>query len=55
VLDLVDSLPGCRAFDAGSLSNARGLEAVAAPLLTVNLRHTGEATLRISGAGERRS
>jgi hypothetical protein len=55
VFDLVDSLPGCRAFDAGSLSNARGLEAVAAPLLTVNLRHTGEATLRISGAGERRS
>jgi NADPH-dependent F420 reductase len=55
VLGLVDEIPGLRAFDAGSLQNARGLEAVAAPLLTINLRHKGEATLRISGAGERRS
>ena len=54
ILDLVDQIPGLRAFDAGSLRNARGIEAVAAPLLTINLRHTGEATLRISGAGERR-
>ena len=41
VLDLIDSIPGLRAFDAGSLENARGIEAVAAPLLTVNLRHHG--------------
>jgi len=54
VLDLVDQIPGLRAFDAGSLRNARGIEAVAAPLLTINLRHKGEASLRISGAGERR-
>jgi NADPH-dependent F420 reductase len=54
ILDLVDQIPGLRAFDAGSLRNARGIEAVAAPLLTINLRHKGEATLRISGAGERR-
>jgi NADPH-dependent F420 reductase len=54
VLDLVDQIPGLRAFDAGSLRNARGIEAVAAPLLTINLRHKGEVTLRISGAGERR-
>jgi NADPH-dependent F420 reductase len=54
VLDLVDEIPGLRGFDAGSLVNARGVEAVAAPLLTVNLRHKGEATLRIDGAGERR-
>ena len=54
VLDLIDSIPGLRAFDAGSLQNARGIEAVAAPLLTINLRHQGEATLRITGAGDRR-
>jgi NADPH-dependent F420 reductase len=54
VLDLVDEIPGLRGFDAGSLVNARGVEAVAAPLLTINLRHKGEATLRIDGAGERR-
>ena len=54
VLDLIDAVPGLRAFDAGSLANARGIEAVAAPLLTINLRHKGEATLRIDGAGERR-
>jgi 8-hydroxy-5-deazaflavin:NADPH oxidoreductase len=54
VLDLIDSVPGLRAFDAGSLANAHGIEAVAAPLLTINLRHKGEATLRITGAGERR-
>jgi NADPH-dependent F420 reductase len=55
VLDLVDEVPGLRGFDAGSLVNARGVEAVAAPLLTINLRHRGEATLRIDGAGERRA
>jgi 8-hydroxy-5-deazaflavin:NADPH oxidoreductase len=54
VLDLIDGIPGLRAFDAGSLANAHGIEAVAAPLLTINLRHKGEATLRITGAGERR-
>jgi NADPH-dependent F420 reductase len=54
VLDLIDGIPGLRAFDAGSLANARGIEAVAAPLLTINLRHKGEATLRIECAGERR-
>jgi NADPH-dependent F420 reductase len=54
VLDLIDSIPGLRAFDAGSLANAHGIEAIAAPLLTINLRHKGEATLHIAGAGERR-
>jgi len=54
VLDLIDEIPGLRAFDAGSLENARGIEAIAAPLLTINLRHKGEATLHIGGAGERR-
>lgn len=54
VLDLVDGIPALRAFDAGSLHNARGIEGIAAALLTVNLRHRGEATLRIAGVGERK-
>lgn len=54
VADLIDAIPGLRALDAGSLANAMGIEAFAAALLTVNLRHKGEATLRIAGAGPRR-
>ena len=53
VIDLIDTIPGLRAFDAGSLQNAVGIEAFAAPLLTVNLRHQGRATLRIAGIGKR--
>jgi NADPH-dependent F420 reductase len=55
VLDLVDSIPDLRAFDAGTLENAMGLEAFAAALLTVNLRHKGEGSLRIEGVGPRRT
>ena len=51
VLDLIDGIPDLRAFDAGSLENAVGIETFAAALLTVNLRHKGEATLRIDGVG----
>ncbi len=54
VADLIDSVPGLRALDAGPLANAMGIEAFAAALLTVNLRHKGEATLRVAGAGPRR-
>jgi predicted dinucleotide-binding enzyme len=53
VLDLVDSIPDLRAFDAGPLENAMGLEAFSAALLTVNLRHKGEGSLRIEGVGPR--
>ncbi|HEY3670638.1 MAG TPA: NADPH-dependent F420 reductase [Acidimicrobiia bacterium] len=53
VLDLVDAIPNLRAFDAGSLENAIGLETFSAALLTVNLRHKGEASLRIEGVGPR--
>jgi 8-hydroxy-5-deazaflavin:NADPH oxidoreductase len=49
VIDLLDTIPGVRAFDGGSLANAAGVEAFAAPLLTVNLRHRGEFTLRLAG------
>lgn len=52
VIDLLGAIPGLRAFDGGSLANAAGVEAFAAALLTVNLRHRGEFTLRLGG-GER--
>jgi NADPH-dependent F420 reductase len=55
VLDLVDTLDGLRALDAGSLANALGIEAFASALLTVNLRHKGEGTLRLDGIGPRRT
>jgi NADPH-dependent F420 reductase len=55
VLDLVDGLGGLRGLDAGSLANALGIEAFAAALLTVNLRHQGEGFLRIDGVGARRT
>jgi len=49
VIELLATIPGVRAFDGGSLANAAGVEAFAAPLLTVNLRHRGEYTLRLAG------
>jgi hypothetical protein len=49
VLDLVIGIPQLRAFDGGSLTNAVGLEAFAAVLLSVNLRHKGRGTLRLLG------
>jgi len=55
VLDLVDTIPGLRGLDAGPLANALGLEAFAAALLTVNLRHKGEGSLRVEGIGPRRT
>jgi len=53
VLELIDAIPDLRAFDAGPLENAIGLETFAAALLTVNLRHKGEGSLRIEGVGPR--
>jgi NADPH-dependent F420 reductase len=52
VLSLVTSIPELRAFDGGSLANAVGIEAFAALLLSVNLRHQGKGTLRLSGFGD---
>jgi 8-hydroxy-5-deazaflavin:NADPH oxidoreductase len=46
---LIDELPGLRAFDGGSLANAVGVEAFAAVLLSVNLRHRGKGALRLTG------
>jgi len=55
VLDLVDGIPDLRGLDAGPLANALGIETFSAALLTVNLRHKGEGTLRLDGIGPRRT
>jgi 8-hydroxy-5-deazaflavin:NADPH oxidoreductase len=55
VLDLIDGIPDLRGLDAGSLANAVGIETFSSALLTVNLRHQGEATLRLEGIGLRRA
>ncbi|HKA92463.1 MAG TPA: NAD(P)-binding domain-containing protein [Acidimicrobiia bacterium] len=49
VLDLVAGIPDLRGFDGGSLANSVGIEAFAALLLTINLRHKGKASLRLVG------
>jgi NADPH-dependent F420 reductase len=49
VLELVTHIPDLRGFDGGSLANAVGIEAFAAVLLTINLRHKGKASLRLVG------
>jgi NADPH-dependent F420 reductase len=54
VLDLIDGIPDLRGLDAGSLANAVGIETFSSALLTVNLRHQGEASLRLEGIGPRR-
>lgn len=53
VLDLIGRMPEVRGFDGGSLVNAVGLEAFAAVLLTINLRHKGRARLRLLGVEPR--
>jgi NADPH-dependent F420 reductase len=49
VLGLVATIPDLRPFDAGSLTNAVGIEAFTATLLSVNLRHRGRSSLRLVG------
>ena len=53
VLDIVGRIPDVRGFDGGSLANAVGIEAFAAVLLTINLRHKGKASLRLVGVEPR--
>lgn len=53
VLNLVAKIPDVRGFDGGSLANAVGIEAFAAVLLTINLRHKGKASLRLVGVEPR--
>lgn len=49
VVELIAGIPDLRGFDGGSLANAVGLEAFAAVLLSVNIRHSGKGTLRLVG------
>ncbi len=49
VLELVASMPNLRAFDAGSLINAIGIETFAAALLSINIRQKGKGTLKFLG------
>ena len=53
VLELVAGIPNLRGFDGGPLANALGIEAFAALLLTVNVRHEGKASLRLVGVEAR--
>lgn len=46
---LIDSIPGCRALDAGSLSNAAPIEAITAVLLQLNVRYKTRAAIRLTG------
>jgi NADPH-dependent F420 reductase len=53
VLELVAGIPNLRGFDAGSLANAVGVESFTATLLSINLRHRGSASLRLTGVEPR--
>lgn len=53
VLDLVTTMPVLRAFDGGTLANAVGIEAFAALLLSINLRHKGKGSLQLLGVDGR--
>jgi NADPH-dependent F420 reductase len=49
LMGIIRDIPNLRAFDGGSLENAVGMETFAAVLLTINIRHKGKASLRLSG------
>jgi len=49
LIEIIDGIPRLSAFDGGSLENAIGMEAFAAVLLTINLRHKTKASLRLAG------
>ena len=49
LMEIIESIPDLRAFDGGSLENAVGMETFAAVLLTINVRHKGRASLRLTG------
>jgi NADPH-dependent F420 reductase len=49
LMEITRSIPKLRALDGGSLQNAVGMETFAAVLLTINVRHKGRASLRLTG------
>jgi hypothetical protein len=46
---LVESIPGLRAWRAGSLASAGAVEALTAVLVNVNIRYRTHTTLRLAG------
>jgi NADPH-dependent F420 reductase len=49
LMDLIRGIPDLRAFDGGSLENAVGMEAFAAIVLTINVKHKVRVGLRLTG------
>ncbi len=49
VIELTNSLPGCRGLDAGPLANALIIEGTTALIINLNKRYGGEASIAISG------
>jgi 8-hydroxy-5-deazaflavin:NADPH oxidoreductase len=49
LMEITRSIPNLRPLDGGSLRNAVGMETFAAVLLTINVRHKGRASLRLTG------
>lgn len=49
LMELIAGIPDLRAFDGGSLENAVGMEAFAAIVLTVNVKHKARVGLRFTG------
>lgn len=47
--DLAAKIPGVRAVDGGKLENARIVEQITALLIGMNIRHKGQAGIRITG------
>jgi NADPH-dependent F420 reductase len=48
-MDIVNTIPGLRALDAGELSNATAIEAFTAVLLQLNVRYKTRAAIRFTG------
>lgn len=48
-IELVDSIPGLRGVDAGSLSAAAAIEAFTAVLVGINIRHRAHSSIRLTG------
>jgi predicted dinucleotide-binding enzyme len=49
VCELIESIEGLRAIEAGSLAQASPIEAFTAVCITINIRHKAHSTLRLAG------
>lgn len=50
--EMIDSAPGLRAIEAGSLSLASAVEAFTAVCISINIRHKAHSYVRLAGLGE---